>query len=59
MKETQVTTRSLIQRFIQFDEEAVKSKAHELKAIIDQENGTEIALAFIENHCRSKVKGHR
>jgi sterol 3beta-glucosyltransferase len=59
MKETQVTTRSLIQRFIQFDEEAVQSKAHELKAIIDQENGTEIALAFIENHCRSKVKGHR
>ncbi len=59
LKETQVTTRSLIQRFIQFDEETVQSKALELKAVIDQENGTETALAFIENHCRSKVMGHR
>lgn len=54
LKETQVTTQALIQRFIQFDEEAVKSKAHELKAIIDQENGTETALTFIENYCRTQ-----
>ncbi|MEO1813995.1 MAG: glycosyltransferase [Acetobacterium sp.] len=59
LKEPQVTTRALIQRFIQFDEETVQSKAHELKAMIDQENGTETALAFIETHCRSKVKDHR
>jgi sterol 3beta-glucosyltransferase len=59
LKETQVTTQALIQRFLQFDEEAVQSNAHKLKAIIDQENGTETALTFIENHCRGNVKGRR
>ena len=59
LKETQVTTQALIQRFIAFEEEAIQSKAQTLKAIIDQENGTETALAFIETHCRSKVKDHR
>lgn len=55
LTEGQVTTRALIQRFIQFEEEAIQSKAQALKAIIDQESGTETALAFIENHCRSNA----
>lgn len=59
LKETQITTRSLIQRFIAFEEEAVQSKSRALKSLIDQENGTETALAFIENHCRSNVKRNR
>ena len=55
LKEAQVTTRVLIQRFIQFEEEAIQSKTHALKSIIDGENGTETALAFIENHCQNNI----
>ncbi len=53
LKESQVSTRTLIQRFIQFENEVVQSKAQMLKSAIDQENGTATALTFIENYCRT------